>query len=247
MTPAQPSPQPPPPPLQTNRPWLTVAGCLGGGVMTVVIVLLILLLVVLWVLFPDWFAIGRSQPSAQARVLVALGELSEKPALRVATREIAVQVEVAVPTEVTWRPGVIPIGHGFDIEVGRTTAKVTAPSNTVQYLVPVKRGAWSVRSVDEDCVVTLPPPVVDDADPAKMDIEVDRDWADHLVGTDDARNRALAAIRKAVLEQAASPVAMFEVREKARKTVADMIRALIDERHRPERIIVRWTDDPAGD
>ena len=243
-------------PLQTSRPWITVAGCLGGSVLTLVIVVLLLLLVVLWVLFPEWFPFSRGQPTVQARVIGALGELAEKPALRVATREIAVQVEVEVPTEVKWRPWVVPIGRGFDIQVGATTATVTAESNTVQYVVPLDRAKPPrISGPDEAGAVTvwLPPPVVDESvvdvqsDPNKIEIALNRDWADHIIRGDAARDAALAAIRKSVVQQASSPVAMFEVREKGRKTVAEMIGALIDGKHRPERIIVRWTDESAVD
>lgn len=243
-------------PLQTSRPWLTVAGCLGGSVLTLAIVALVLLLVVLWVLFPDWFDFGQRQRTVQARVIGALGELAEKPALRVATREIAVQVEVEVPTEVTWRPWVLPIGRGFDVKVGETKATVTSPSNTVQYVVPIDRmNRARITGPDTSGAVTvwLPPPIVDEAvvdvesDPAKIEIALDRDWADHLIRNDAARNAALAAIRESVVRQAASPVAMFEVREKSRTTVAEMIRALIDDKYRPERILVRWTDESTAD
>lgn len=243
-------------PLQTNRPWLTVAGCLGGSVLTLVVIALVLLLVVLWVLFPDWFDFGQRQRTVQARVIGALGELAEKPALRVATREIAVQVEVEVPTEVTWRPWILPVGPGVDLEVGRTKATVTAPSNTVQYVVPIDRSNPArITGPDPSGAVTvwLPPPVVDrsivevESDPAKIEIALDRDWADHLFRSDDARNAALAAIRDSVVQQASSAVAMFEVREKSRKTVAEMIRALIDDKYRPDQIIVRWTDESAAD
>lgn len=243
-------------PLQTSRPWITVAGCLGGSVLTLAIVALLLLLVVLWVLFPDWFDFGQRQRSVQMRVIGALGELAEKPALRVATREIAVQVEVEVPTEVKWRPWVVPIGRALDVEIGRTKATVTAESNTVQYIVPLDRTKPArIMGPDDAGTVTvwLPPPVVDESvvdvesDPSKIMIALDRDWADHLIGGDAARDAALAALRKSVVQQASSSVAMFEVREKGRKTVADMIGALIDEKHRPERIIVRWTDESAAD
>jgi hypothetical protein len=241
-------------PLQTSRPWITVAGCLGGGALTVFVVALIVIVLVVLLLFPDLVDFSGGQRAMRARVLTALGELSEKPALRVATREIAVQVEVAIPTEVKVRPWIIPIGPGYDLTIGQTKATVTSQGNTVQYVVPLRQKEWTVRFDGDDTVVTLPPPVVDDSvvevqsDPARIEIDIDRDWADHILGDDSARNAALAAIRKAVVEQAASPVAMFEVREKSRKTVADMIRALIlDEKYRERRIKVRWTDDPADE
>lgn len=249
-----PSREPSPQPLQTNRPWITVAGCLGGGVVTVIVIVLVLALLVLFFLFPGILDFGaRQNQGMTARLVTALGELSEKPALRVATREIAVQVEVAMPTKVTWRPWLVPVGPGVDMQIGQTTATVTAPSNTVQYIVPIQGTNWRVHVDDATATVTLPPPRVDESvvevqsDPAKLGIAIDRDWADHIVGDDAAKNAALAAVRKAVVAQASSSVAMFEVREKARKTVAEMLRALVDEAHRPARIIVRWTDDPAVD
>lgn len=249
-----PSKDPVPQPLQTNRPWITVAGCLGGGVVTVIVIVLVIALLVLFFLFPGILDFGaRQNQGMTARLVTALGELSEKPALRVATREIAVQVEVTAPTQRTWRPWLIPIGPGLEVTLGETTATVTSPSNTVQYVVPIQRTNWRLKVDDGVATVTLPPPVVDESvvevqsDPAKLEIAIDRDWADHLVGDDAAKNAALAAVRKAVVAQASSPVAMFEVREKARKTVAEMLRALVDEKYRPARIIVRWTDDPAAD
>ena len=241
-------------PLQTSRPWITVAGCLGGSALTILVILLLVAALVLFVLFPEILDFGGGQRRAMtARIVTALGELSEKPALRVATREIAVQVEVTAPTQKTWRPWIVPIGPGLDVTIGQTKATVTSPSNTVQYIVPIQRSNWRLEVEDGAAIVTLPPPSVDEAivevesDPAKLEIAIDRDWADHVFGDDSAKNAALAAVRKAVVEQASSPVAMFEVREKCRKTVADMIAALIDPKHRPERIIVRWTDDPAAD
>lgn len=249
-----PSKEPVPQPLQTNRPWITVAGCLGGGVVTVIVILLVIAALVIYFLFPGLLDFGAQKRAGMtARIVTALGELSEKPALRVATREIAVQVEVTAPNQRTWRPWVLPIGPGFDVTIGQTTATVTSPSNTVQYIVPIQRSNWTLAIDGRAATVTLPPPKVDEgvvevqSDPAKLEIAIDRDWADHLIGDDAAKNAALAAIRKAVVAQASSPVAMFEVREKARKTVADIIAALIDPQHRPERIIVRWTDDPAAD
>lgn len=249
-----PSKEPVPQPLQTNRPWITVAGCLGGGVITLIVILLVVVALVILFLFPELLDFGgQRRKGMTARMVTALGELSEKPALRVATREIAVQVEVTAPNQRKWRPWVLPIGPAFDVTIGQTTATVTSPSNIVQYIVPIARSNWRLDIDDRAATVTLPPPQVDEgvvevqSDPAKLEIAVDRDWADHFIGDDAAKNAALAAIRKAVVEQASSPVAMFEVREKARRTVADIIAALIDPKHRPDRIIVRWTDDPAAD
>jgi len=98
-------------------------------------------------------------------------------------------------------------------------------------------------------VVTLPPPRVDESlvevqsDPAKRREMVDRDWLDHLVGDDSARDAALASVREAVIEAARSDSAIFEVREKARATVAEMIRGLLPSEYRDSTIDVRWTDE----
>lgn len=242
---------PQPKPLATTRPWLTVAGCLGGGVVTAFAFLIVVLVIAVLLLFPQVFGLGGDSRAMQARFLSALGELAERPALRVATREIAVEVEVVVPTEVAWRPWIVPIGEGYEVEVGRTTATVRSSSNVAQYVIPLGDGEWVVRFDGDVAFVTLPPPVVDvsvvevQSDPSKMEIRLDRDWADHLVRSDEARDAALAAVRKAVVAEASSSVAMFEVREKARTVAADMIVALIDARHRPARVVVRWSDEPA--
>jgi hypothetical protein len=66
------------------------------------------------------------------------------------------------------------------------------------------------------------------------------------VGDDSARDAALAAIRAAVIRQASSETAMFEVREKGREVVADMIRALLPADLRDRRIEIRWSDERAA-
>lgn len=40
--------------LQTNRPWLSVAGCLGGTAITAVVVVLLVVALVIWFVFPEW-------------------------------------------------------------------------------------------------------------------------------------------------------------------------------------------------
>jgi hypothetical protein len=246
MTAGNPTPRP----LATNRPWITVAGCLGGGLATAIAILIVAALLVLLFFFPQLVGLGGAGgPTTQARFLSALGELAEQPALRIATREIAVEVEVAVPTKLQWRPWVIPVGEGLDVEVGRTTATIRSSGNVAQYVVPLQKGEWEVRIEADEVIVTLPPPIVDrsvvevQSDPAKIEVAVDRDWAAHLLRTDEARDAALAAIRQAVIDQASSSVAMFEVREKSRAVVAEMILALIDTKDRPARVRVRWSDE----
>lgn len=244
-----------PAPLATSRPWLSVAGCVGGGFAAGFVGLLLVVAAAVVVLFPEW--IGGAAPGA--RFTSALGRLCEAPALRVATREIAVRVDASVATKAVVRLWLVPIGPGWTFEAGRTTVDVVAPGNVVQYVVPLRDedGAASRPGVEfatEDgepvWIAVLPPPRVDESlvevqsDPRRLGISVDRDWADHLVGDDRARDEALAAIRAAVVREASGETAIFEVREKARATVADMIRALLPEDLRARRIRVRWSDEP---
>jgi hypothetical protein len=243
-------------PLQTSRPWLTVAGCMGGGVLAAVVVLLVVAAILVVVLFfPRLVGLGGGDAPPTA-FLTAIGELRKAPALKVATREISVRVDVTVPTEASVGPW---LGEwlGWKVELGRTTAEVVAPSNTVQYIVPLQVDGVAVetpvsfgkRGGEPVWRVVLPPPRVDatlvevQSDPRRLRVEVDRDWVDHLVGDDSARDAALASIRAAVIRQASSEVAMFEVREKGRAVVADMIRALLPAEHRGRRIEVRWSDE----
>jgi hypothetical protein len=248
---------PPSAPLSTNRPWLAVAGCLGGGIATAVVCAVVLAVVMLLVFFPN--ALGLGSGASLTAVSSAIGELRRTPALRVATRKVAVEVDVSTPTEIKVRPWILPIGEPTTIEVGRTTARVVVADNIVQYVVAFDAfppgEEPEVREVDHPdgrrVVVVLPPPQVDEAlvevqsDPAKRSEEVDRDWLDHVVGGDGARDRALASVRQAVIDTARSEVAMFEVREKARGTVAEMIRALLPPEYKDCAIEVRWTDDDA--
>ena len=243
-------------PLAISRPWLGVAGCLGGGVLGVVIVVaLFLAAITLFVFFPHIIWGPKNNLSA---FTTALGKLHEAPALRVYTREIAVSVDDSKSTQITLRAWLIPVGPGWPVEVGKTNVEILAPGNKVQYVVPLSDQSTVVASAahgssDTDaCVwtVTMPPPRVDEtlvevqSDPRKMKISVDRDYVDHLVGDDAAKDAALASIRAAVILEAASEPAMFEVREKARATVASMIRALLPEEYQQCEIIVRWSDDP---
>ncbi len=243
-------------PLAISRPWLGVAGCLGGGVIGVVIVVVLLLAAIaLFVFFPH--VISGSNNSASA-FTTALSKLREAPSLRVFTREIAVHVDATTPTEVTLRAWILPVGPGWPIEVGKTKAEILAPGNRVQYVVPLNDGSEAVTSAAQDssdpsaCVwtVILPPPRVDEtlvevqSDPQQMKISIDRDYVDHLVGDDAAKDAALASIRAAVIREASSETAMFEVREKARATVASMIRALLPEEYQACTILVRWSDEP---
>ena len=69
---------------------------------------------------------------------------------------------------------------------------------------------------------------------------------ERATGDDSARDAALAAIRAAVIRQASSETAMFEVREKGREVVADMIRALLPADLRDRRIEIRWSDERAA-
>lgn len=242
-------------PLATSRPWLTVAGCLGGSVVTVVVVVLAIAVGVLLFFFPQIIGLGTG--ATQTAIVTAVGELRRTPALKVATREVAVVVDASKPTEFTVRPWPFTAGPSAAVEVGRTTAQIVVPGNVVQYIVPLdllaSGEAVDVRAVESEdgirYVVTLPPPRVDESlvevqsDPAKRREMVDRDWLDHLVGDDSARDAALASVREAVIEAARSDSAIFEVREKARATVADMIRALLPPEHRDSAIDVRWTDE----
>jgi hypothetical protein len=127
----------------------------------------------------------------------------------------------------------------------------------VQYVIPLEADGRRVQAdisgdfngLDGEVVVTLPPPQVDEtlvevqSDPKRMKIQIDRDWADHVVGDDEARDEALAAIRAAVVREASSDLAMFEVREKARATVVEMLRALLPESLRDRPIRIRWSDE----
>jgi hypothetical protein len=98
-------------------------------------------------------------------------------------------------------------------------------------------------------VVVLPPPRVDESlvevqsDPARIRESVDRDWLDHVTRDDEARKAALASVRDAVIAAARGDTPMFEVREKARETVADMIRALLPPEFKDCEIEVRWSDE----
>lgn len=235
--------------LATSRPWLSVAGCLGSGVVGAFFLLLVVVAVVLFVFFPPF---GGIDPK-KVVFLTALGELQKSPALRVATREIAVQVDASVPTEATVRPWILPFGPGFPVEVGRTRATILAPGNIVQYVVRLDDpdGSPQIEFEAEDLVVvTLPAPEVDEAlvevqsDPARLELSLDRSGFDRIVLSDAARDAAMRDIRAAVVRAAASEPAMFEVRAKARAEVAEMIRALVPERWRSQRIAVRWRDDP---
>ncbi|MCE2884058.1 MAG: DUF4230 domain-containing protein [Planctomycetaceae bacterium] len=243
-------------PLATNRPWLAVAGCLGGGTLAIgAAMLLLVAAVVLLVLVPDILSPSRRHT---AMFISALGELTEAPALKVATREIAVRVDASTPTEATLRAWLVPIGPGWKVEVGRTKVELVAEGNRVQYIVPLEVDGARVEAgvegdfgdSDVELVVTLPPPRVDESlvevqsDPKRLRIEIDRDWADHVVGDDRARDEALAAIREAVIREASSEIAMFEVREKARATVVEMLRALLPEELRDRPIRIRWSDEP---
>jgi len=235
--------------LQTNRPWLVVAGCLGGGfVGALFAAVLVAAVAVVLVFFPDLVPFGRS--SSRMAFVQAVGELRKSPSLRVATREIAVRVDAVQAFRV-------PTGISAPVEIGRTTVEVYAPGNIVQYIVPLEEDGQAVTVVvdanDDGWTVILPPPRVDtrlvevQSDPSRLKVEVDRDWADHVFGDDAARDEALATIRKAVIREASGPTAMFEVREKSRAVVADMIRALLPAEHRGRPIAVRWTDDPSAD
>ena len=241
--------------LATNRPWLTVVGCLGGGTLAIGLAFfLIIAAVVIFVLLPT---LTPTAAATQAKFISALGKLTEAPALKVATREIAVRVDASTPTEATVRAWLVPIGPGWKIEVGRTKVEILAEGNRVQYVIPLEADGRRVQAeisgdfkgIDGEVVVILPPPQVDEtlvevqSDPKRMKIQIDRDWADHVVGDDEARDEALAAIRAAVVREASSDLAMFEVREKARATVVEMLRALLPESLRNRPIRVRWSDE----
>ncbi len=245
-------------PLATSRPWLSVAGCLGGGALVAFAIALVMLAAaIVLFLFPQLVFPSEGGTTA---FISALGELRKAPALRVATREVAVRVDASVPTEVTLRAWLVPIGPGWKVEAGRTKVEIVAPGNIVQYIVALdaQESASDVQveaidDGDEDAVlITLPAPRVDESlvevqsDPKKLRIEVDRDWVDHVVGDDAARDEALALIRSAVVREASSSLALFEVREKSRATVAEMIRALLPEQERSRDIRIRWSDEVAS-
>ena len=242
-------------PLATNRPWVAVAGCLGGGILTGFVAVLVIAAILVFVFFPS--ALGIGPGATQTAIVTAVGELRRAPALRVATRKVAVEVDASTPTEISVRPWILPIGEPTKIELGRTTAQILVSDNTVQYIVPFDGFAPGeepdVREEKDGdgrrFVIVLPPPQVDEtlvevqSDPAKRQEDVNRDWLDHIVGDDTARDRAMASVRRAVIEAGRSETAMFEVREKARGTVAEMIRALLPPEYKDCAIEVRWTDD----
>lgn len=232
-----------------------MAGCLGGGVLTGFFVAFTLAVVAVLVFFPQAVGLGKGQ--AQIAITNALGELRRAPALKVATREVAVVVDASKPTELAVYPWIVPIGEPTKVEVGRTTAQLVVPGNKVQYIVPLDSFAPGeepdVREVKHPdgrrFVVILPAPRVDEtlvevqSDPTKLREDVDRDWLDHILRDDEARNAAVASIRAAVIEAARAETPMFEVRERARATVADMIRALLPAEHKDCAIEVRWADE----
>ncbi|MFM1823067.1 MAG: hypothetical protein RI967_1333 [Planctomycetota bacterium] len=241
-----------PTPLDTSRPWLSIAGCLGGGVVLAVFGVLLVAAIVALVLLRGC---GGGGPPIEIELESALGRLREAPALKVATREISVRVEVERPNVANLRLWPDSFGGGWPVEIGRTRATVVAPSNRVQYIVPLDRQApvatvWADDGLRRTVVVTLPAPRVDEelveveSDPRAVRVEVDRDWADHLVGDGSARDLALARVREAVLEEASSDTALFEVREKARATVEGMIRALLPPAWSAHDIRIRWDDEP---
>ncbi|MFM7261074.1 MAG: hypothetical protein ACKO3W_10765, partial [bacterium] len=154
------------------------------------------------------------------------------------------------------------------------TVRIDSEGSAVQYIIPLvgvgtdrpresMRGgtddvshrataeiAWELDDADSAAVVILPPPQVDESlvdikrDPEHLRVDVDRDWAAHLLRDDRARDEALAAIRTAVIREASSDIAMFEVREKARATVVEMLRSLLPEDLRDRPIRIRWSDEP---
>lgn len=217
--------------------------------------------VVLFIFFPD--LVGGGDRPVKAQFLSALGELERAPALRVATREVNVRVDATVPTEATLRPWLVPVGPGLRVEVGRTQVEIVAEGNRVQYVIPLGgadgNGAPSIQRSfvgegdDLTLVLTLPPPRIDQSivdiqsDPKRLKLQVDRDWVDHVVGDDQARDLALSRIREAVVRMASSESAMYEVREKSREVVAAMVRDLVPGELRGRKIVVRWTDDPPPD
>ncbi|MFZ9881486.1 MAG: hypothetical protein ACO3QC_08810 [Phycisphaerales bacterium] len=191
--------------LATSRPWIPVAGCVGGGAVFVLLACaLIVGAVALFVFFPD--LVGGGDRPAKAQFLSALGELERAPALRVATREVNVRVDAMVPTEATLRPWLVPVGPGLRVEVGRTQVEIVAEGNRVQYVIPLGgvEGAGSrieksfVGAGDDlTLVLTMPPPQVDEtivdiqSDPRRLKLQIDRDWVDHVVGDHPARALAL--------------------------------------------------------
>lgn len=209
------------------------------------------------VFFPQ--AVGLGKGNTQVAIVNALGELRRTPALKVASREVAVVVDASRPTEIKVYPWIIPVGEPTKVEVGRTSAQVLVPGNKVQYIVSLDEFAPGeepdVREVADGgarrYVVVLPPPRVDESlvevqsDPARIRESVDRDWLDHVTRDDEARKAALASVRDAVIAAARADTPMFEVREKARETVADMIRALLPPELKDCEIEVRWSDEPA--
>jgi len=236
-------------PLATSRPWLSVAGCLGGGALTALVVLLLVAGVALYLLWPR--IVGGTR-GTETLVLQAIGELRKAPALKVAEREIAVRVEHSVPREWTVRPWMVPLGTGYRLEVGRTTVAIDVPENRVQYIVPFDGETQPRVASSADgrlVIVTMPPPRVDErvvevqSDPSKLRVNFDRNWLNHILPEGSIRDEAQAKIRDQVLATASAPSALFEVREKARETVAEMIRSMLPPRQRGCEILVRWSDE----
>ncbi|MFN9126859.1 MAG: hypothetical protein ACK5WD_13655, partial [bacterium] len=82
-----------PEPLATNRPWVAVAGCLGGGILTGFVAVLVIAAILVFVFFPQ--ALGIGPGATQTAITTAVGELRRAPALRVATRKVAVEVDAS--------------------------------------------------------------------------------------------------------------------------------------------------------
>ena len=157
-----------------------MAGCLGGGVLTGFFVAFTAVVIAVLVFFPQMVGLGKGQ--TQIAITNALGELRRAPALKVATREVAVMVDASKPTELTVYPWIVPIGEPTKVELGRTTTQLVVPGNKVQYIVPLdafKPGEEpDVREVERAdgrlFVVVLPPPRVDESlvevqsDPTKL-------------------------------------------------------------------------------
>ncbi|MSR29589.1 MAG: hypothetical protein EXS03_08465 [Phycisphaerales bacterium] len=182
------------------------------------------------------------QSSATTTLTSALGELRAKGGLQIGWRTIDTHLEIDRTTTVG--------AFGYSIPVGAVHIRIDVPGNRVQYLIPVDP-PWQIHAVDgATFLLTLPPPEVNEdvvevqSDPAKFRIEIDNDWAEHLIPSGGDVDEAKRLLRSSVIETGKSKPALAEVRMEAREVAGAFVRGVLAGAGiASPKVIVLFTDE----
>lgn len=182
------------------------------------------------------------QTTVSTTLTNALGDLRPQGGMIVGWRTIDTRVKLDRETSID--------AFGYKIPIGAVHLTLDVPGNRVQYLIPID-GTWLAKAAGEDTVIlTLPAPIANEhvvevqSDPSKFALQIDNDFAEHLIPSGGDVDAAKRLLRDSVLESARSRPALAEVRMDARRQAQQFFGDLFEKATgRPLGVVVTFADE----